>query len=264
MEGIGGICGNRHRNMGDSYYEWGRQRMTAELNLVIQLLLQHGAEDILINDSHDAMLNLHIDDLPSAARLLSGSHKTDSMMEGLAPDFDAALLIGYHAMTGNHKGILSHTYADSIAAVSINGIPAGEAFLNTAFCGAMNVPVLLVSGDDQLAKEVADFGTGTQSAVVKTGISRTAGIMLHPEKIASVYREALACALAAGVKPLKLTAPLRLEVSLRETQMTEIVMRIPGIRRISDQTVGMDFSDYLTCYRTFILIQSIASANYLR
>lgn len=264
MEGIAGICSDRHREIGDIFYEWGRKMMTRELNTVIDIFLKKGVEDIVVNDSHHYMMNLRIDELSSNVSLISGTHKTDSMMEGITSEFDGAVFIGYHGKSGLSSAVLSHTYSDSIIKVTLNGICTGETTLNAAFAGSKSVPVLLVSGDDKVAEEVAELKTGTQSVVTKIGITRSAGMMFHPEKIAKDYEESIEKVFKSTIKPFKIDPPYILDVTLKETQMVDIALRIPGTKRVDDSTLRFECDVYITTYRAFIAIQTIASANYLK
>jgi D-amino peptidase len=63
--------------------------MTEETNAAIEGALEAGATEILVNDSHDAMRNIILEDLNPEARLITGDRKPMSMMEGMGPGFDA-------------------------------------------------------------------------------------------------------------------------------------------------------------------------------
>lgn len=264
MEGIGGICSDRHRELGDKFYEWARRQMTRELKIVIEAFTEQGVAEFVVNDAHDYMLNLHIDELPLAVKLISGSHKTDSMMEGLDADFDGAVFVGYHGKCGLSKAVLSHTYSDSVAKSLLNGTWVGETTLNAAFCGSLGVPLLLVSGDDVLAEEVAALETGTCAVITKYGISRSAGMMLHPQQVRRNYRTAVSEVYQKKIAPFRLTSPYQIEVTLRETQMAAIALRIPGTERLDDATIRFRHEDYITTYRAFNAIQTLAAASYLK
>ena len=264
MEGITGICSDRQRNMGDQLYDWGRKMMIWELNTALQLFAAQGVEEFVVNDSHNNMLNLLLDQLPPSVSLISGSHKTDSMMQGLDASFDGAVFIGYHGRAGLGDAILSHTYSGSILSVTINGIPAGEATLNGALCGSMGVPLLLVSGDNRVAEEVAAMQTGTQSVINKVSITRAAGRMFHPEKVAAAYKSAIDKVYSSTIQPFRLEAPFRLDLTLKEAQMVDMVLRIPGTQRSGDCSLQYGSDNYLTAFRAFLAIMSISSNNYLK
>ncbi len=65
--------------------------MTGEVNACVEALLQHGATDILVNDSHSKMNNLLIEELHEEAALISGDVKPYSMVQGLDQTYDAAV-----------------------------------------------------------------------------------------------------------------------------------------------------------------------------
>ena len=264
MEGISGVCSDRHREMGDMFYDWARKQMTIELTTVINEFRKHGVEEFVVNDSHDYMMNLRIDELPEGTSLISGTHKTDSMMEGVGSEFDGAVFVGYHGKCGLHRAVLSHTYSDSILHAEINEIWFGETTINAAFCGEKDVPLLLVSGDDVLADEVGDLATGTVSVITKYGISRSAGRMLHPTKIAESYKRAVEEVFSSTIKPYKLKSPYHLAIILREPQMVDIALRIPGTIRTGEASLEFFHDEYITTYRAFIAIQTLASKSYLK
>src|SRR5699024_3713429 len=54
----------------------------------------------------------------------------------------------------------------------MNGAPIGEVELNAAITGFFDVPVLMVSGDDCLAKEAQEIFDNIETAVVKKAIDR--------------------------------------------------------------------------------------------
>lgn len=264
MEGISGVSSDRHRELGDVFYEWARRRMTSELVTVINAFKEQGVVEFVVNDSHDYMINLRIDEMPENVSLISGSHKTDSMMQGLTSEFDGAVFIGYHGKCGLHDAVLSHTYSDSIAHAELNGIWFGEATLNAAYCGVKGVPVLLISGDDKLAQEVKDMQTGTRSVIVKYGISRSAGRMLHPKQVEENYRKAIAQIPNTTIKPFVMDSPYTLDITLRETQMVDISLRIPGTIRTGDASLRFTHEDFITTFRAFIAIQTLSSGSYLK
>ncbi len=264
MEGINGVCTNRHREMGDLFYDWARKQTTTELNTVINEFKKRGVEEFVVNDSHDNMINLRIDELPEGSSLISGTHKTDSMMEGISSEFDGAVFIGYHGKCGMHRAVLSHTYSDSIFHAKINGIWFGETTINAAFCGEKGVPLLLVGGDDVLAEEVSELGTGTRSVITKYGISRSAGRMLHPKQVAENYRKAIEEVFQSDIKPFILKSPYQIDITLREPQMLDIALRVPGTKRTGESSLQFNHDDYITTYRAFIAIQTLATRSYLK
>ncbi len=60
-----------------------RERMTAEVNAAVEGALAGGADEVIVNDSHDGMRNLLPDELHPAVRFISGNDKPLGMMQGV-------------------------------------------------------------------------------------------------------------------------------------------------------------------------------------
>ena len=68
---------------------------------------------------------------------------------------DAALLVGMHAMAGTADGVMNHTVSGTgWREVRFNGRAVGEVGINAALCGAWGCPVLMVTGDEAVCREV--------------------------------------------------------------------------------------------------------------
>ena len=91
------------------------------------------------------------------AELISGSLKPLSMVQGITDEARCALFIGYHAGAGSQAGILDHTYYGRVVArLRVNGKDWNETAVNAAVCGALGVPVALVTGDQTVCAQARD------------------------------------------------------------------------------------------------------------
>ena len=88
MEGISGVVTWDHVSHTHKEYERFRKLMTAEVNAAIEGALAGGATGIVVNDSHGSMGNILIEELDSAAELISGSPKPFGMMQGIEISFN--------------------------------------------------------------------------------------------------------------------------------------------------------------------------------
>ncbi len=261
MEGVAGITSDHHREPGREDYQWGRQLMTGEANAAIAGAFDAGASEVLVNDSHNTMDNVQPEHLDPRARLLSGSRKPLSMMEGISRRFDAALFIGYHARRGTAKAIMDHTYSERVVnTVRINGKPAGETLLNGLVAGYYGVPLVLVSGDRALAREVQALGHGIHTVVVKEAVTRYSAASDHPEAVREKIRASVEQALSASQwpKPLRLRSPYRFEVAFIHTYMADLCMRVPGLKRRDGRTVSFRQENYLTGFKELLALMSLA------
>ena len=131
-------------------YDRARSLMTGELNAAVEGALNAGAKEIIVNDSHGPMINLLIEKINPAAKLITGSPKPLSMMQGIDRDFAAAIFVGYHARMGA-PGVLSHTYSGArVANIWVNDIPGRPAHAGLNIFGVL---VVLVCGDDVVCRE---------------------------------------------------------------------------------------------------------------
>ncbi|MDP9483345.1 MAG: M55 family metallopeptidase, partial [Chloroflexota bacterium] len=181
MEGVAGVSHHGPTGREDREYPAAVQLMTGEANAAIIGAFEGGATEVLVNDSHGEMHNLDQLALDPRASLLQGQ-KAWSMVAGAGPDrdFEVALLVGYHARAGNLLGTIAHTYSFQPVRSTLNGRPAGEAAINAIALGAWGVPVGLVSGDDVLAEEMADWFPWAERVAVKEGAGWKAAASVHP------------------------------------------------------------------------------------
>jgi D-amino peptidase len=266
MEGIAGVV---HEDQTDpteprhsGEYNRFRRLMTDEANAAIAGALEAGAKTVLVNDSHWLMRNLLAEDLNPAAELVSGGPKRLSMVEGIDTGFDAAMFIGYHARAGTRNATIDHTYTSRVYEARLNGEPVGELALNAAMAGVHNVPVALVSGDKALAEEArALLGGGVEAVVVKEAVGRFAARSLAPSVACGRIRAGAAAALRRTHSPLRIPAPIRLEVDFALTQMADMAELVPGSCRTAGRTVGYTGDDYREVFRAWRAMYNLASVQ---
>jgi len=261
MEGVAGVPSWEFGSSRKKDYSIGRELMVEEVNAAIKGALEAGAKLIIVNDSHGNMLNLNPSKLNKAARLLQGEVKPWSMMEGMDRKYDAALFIGYHAMAGTFFGNMCHTYCGALTEVKVNGKVWGETELNGAFCGASKTPLVFVSGDEAITKEIKKFIPNIKTASVKKAYGMRAALSLHPELAREKIRQGVKIALLERkkIKPFLPKAPYTLEVKLREPDMADICTRIPGTKRIGARIIQFKNRSYIEVYRCLLAIMSLAS-----
>jgi len=240
LEGITGINCGKFLMEKKSEYTRARKLMMHDLNASIEGILEAGATQILVNDAHGSMRNLIIEDLHEAADLITGFPKSNVMMAGMDNEFDAVIFIGYHAKNGS-SGILSHTVNGRVIDnIKINGTSYGEAGINAAISGFYNTPVVMISGDDILQKEVNQILPDVEFAVTKEVLSPLAGKMLNPKKTKKLLKEIAKRGLLRKEKIKLFTLPekLQMEVTLRNPEQADVVKIIPGIKKISPTIIG--------------------------
>jgi len=158
MEGISGVVASDHTSSSHKEYERFRKLMTADTNAAIEGALSGGATQVVINDSHEGMANILIEELNPAASLISGSPKPFGMMQGMGPEIDVVFFVGYHAAAGTGAAVLEHSWTGIVVEVCLNGLVVGETGLNAALAGAYGRPIVLVTGDRAATEEARAAG----------------------------------------------------------------------------------------------------------
>ncbi len=263
MEGISGVVHNAHTNWPGGDYERARGWMVRDVNAAIEGALAGGATEIVVNDAHESMRNLIIEDLHPAAQLVSGHSKPVSMMWGIDSSFAAALLVGYHARVGDPQGVINHTYSGAIVtALRLNGREMGEVALSAAVAGHFRVPVGLVTGDSAVVREAQEALGDIETVAVKEGIGRYAALCLHPTEARKRIRAAAERALrrAYELRPVVLTPPVELELRFPRTPMADECELIPHVRRVDGFTVSYRADDVLQAYKLLQALVELADA----
>ncbi len=256
MEGTAGVVDWDQCISGGAMYPYYVDLLTGEINAAIEGAMAAGATEFLVNDAHSKMANLRPDALAGRASYLSGRYKPMYMMQGLDESFDAVFLISYHGSMGSEGSVLSHTYFPlAFAEVTIDGVVAGEAGINSLVARAYGVPIVLVTGDETTSEETRRFCPDIRAAVVKKSVSRFAAESLHPQAAQELIREE--ARLAVQHLPLAepvTSAPITLAISFRSSDYCQLAARIAGVERTGPLAARITAADPLEIYRTFITV----------
>jgi D-amino peptidase len=262
MEGVAGISHTAPTGRDDRGYPDACRLMEGEANAAVGGAFDAGATEVVVNDSHGPMFNLSPMALDARARLVQG-RKPWSMVEAAADGrFDVALFVGYHARAGHPRGTIAHTYTGQPTLTTLAGRPTGEYGINGLYLGALGVPVGLVTGDDALADEVAEWLPWTERVVVKRGRGFRAADSVHPsvarELIAAGARRAVERAAAGELRALELQTPVEVGIDFRHAGQADFAAVIPGFERAGDRGVRYRAADGIDAYRAFVAAVRIA------
>jgi D-amino peptidase len=239
--------------------------MAGDVNAVVEGLLEAGATEIVVNDSHGSMRNIIADDLHPRAHLISGSPKPLSMMQGIDDSFAACIFIGYHGKAGSTAAVLDHTFSGgSIRAVKINGIEMPELGINGAIAGYFKVPVIMVSGDKETCKQAKSIlGNEIVTAAVKEGIGRYAAKLLPPGEARRRLKEKAKEALLKRnkISPFKLNPPLNIELEFLKSSQVEMPLLVPQVKQISPRAVAFSSNDFLEGFKLMRALIALASRS---
>jgi D-amino peptidase len=262
MEGVSGIVDwSQVDPRKPQEYEAYRKLMVADLNAAIEGVLEAGAEEVVVADSHGRMNNLPPEEVHEAAILIRGSPRPWLMMEGIDESFDAALYVGYHSMKGTERGVLCHTISGRVVdAVYINEIEMGEFGLNTALASWHGVPSIFISGDAAAVEEAWRLVPNIQGVIVKWGVSRYAARCLNPKRARRLIREKASEALrrVREIKLFRVEEPVEVRMRFVTSTMADVASILPFAERADGRTIRMIFEDYPTAFKALRAAIAIA------
>ncbi len=184
------------------------------------------------------MRNVLVEELHPAAQVVRGpalwAQKPLCQVAGLKPGMDVGIFVGFHSRAGTQGGLLSHTWAGAVVhKLSINGQEAGETLINAALLGEAGVPVALVCGADDLAREAqADLGD-VEVAVVKEALGRQLAACWGPRRTVPLLKEAAAVAIrrhkSGAFAPLALATPARVDLEVKNDAQATRMQLVPGL-----------------------------------
>ncbi|MGY3205222.1 M55 family metallopeptidase [Streptomyces sp. TE5632] len=262
MEGATGVTWPADVLPGTPQWERCRSMFTSDVDAAVRGFFDGGADEVLINEAHWSMRNLLLERLDERAEMLTGRHKSLSMVEGVQHgDVDGIAFIGYHAGAGM-EGVLAHTYlANSITGVWLNGERASEGLLNAAVVAEYGVPVVLVTGDDVACEDALGYAPEALKVAVKDHVSRYAAVCRTPARTAADIRAAAkeAAALAGRQEPLA-AGPFTVEVEFDAEHLAMAVTVVPGVVRAGERKVAYTSGTMHDGIRAFKAVTTIASA----
>lgn len=266
MEGATGVTAPEDVLPGTAAYERFRRLLMGDVNAAIAGAFDGGATEVLVNEAHDGMRTLLIEDLDERARLISGNHKPLIMMEGIDRGIDLVFFIGYHAGASD-SGVLSHTFfGRGLTLVSLNGEPCSEGRMNAVLAGAYGVGVGLVTGDEAACADAARYIPSARTVAVKQGIDRYAAICLPPARTKQMIREAAAsaCRDPAAQAPLATESPFHWSVTMTNPSSAQRAALIPTVERVEPRTVQWSSHDFPESFRTFEAVALIVAGSFER
>ncbi|MEU4727417.1 M55 family metallopeptidase [Streptomyces sp. NPDC023588] len=262
MEGATGVTWPADVMPGTPQWERCRGLFTSDVNAAVLGFYDGGADQVLINEAHSTMRNLLLEDLDARAEMITGRHKSLSMVEGVQHgDVDGIAFVGYHTGAGS-EGVLAHTYlANSITGVWVNGVRASEGLLNAHVVAECGVPVILVTGDDLTCADAAGYAPDAVTVAVKDHVSRYAAVCRTPARTAADIRAAAkqATALAVRHEPVR-GGPFTVELEFDAEHLAMAATVVPGVERCGERRVAYTSETMYEGIRTFKAVTTVVSA----
>jgi D-amino peptidase len=126
--------------------------------------------------------------------------------------------------------------------------------INAALCGHFDAPVVLVTGDDALEKEVrSTLGEDVECAVTKYALDRWTARCVALERSRETIKRQASRALSRldSFAPHKLEGPVTLEVEFTSTSEALWASLVPGTTRKSPRTVSYTADNIVDAWKGF-------------
>lgn len=248
LEGVAGVVSFEPQTFPTGkYYDNACRLLTAEVNAEVEGLLASGATEILVADGHGPGA-IWFEDLHPKAKLLHGRPITWKQFIGAVQGFDAAVIVGQHAMAGTQTGNLNHTQSSaSIDFFKLNGRPIGEIAQFALYAGACKIPVIHLTGDEDACREARELIPGIATTAVKQGMGRGVAISISASESRRLIRAGAEAALRNHQKnpvaPLVWPGPYVLEKRFFQTDAADLAALAQGVERVDSQTIRLRGDD---------------------
>lgn len=256
IEGITGVTSWDETRHGHADHVWAAEQMTDETLAASRAAIEMGAKEIYIKDAHDLARNMDIRKFPKEVTLIKGwTQCPESMVAGMDESFDAAVFIGYHSGSGSNGNPLSHTMnVDKPIYIKINGELVSEFIINAYIAAAHDVPVVFLSGDENICRESKELVEDIETVVTKKGLggatfNESPEIVL--EKIEAGVKEGLNNIQQCKIKPL---AEHTVEIRFKEHEDAHRASFYPEVKLIDDYTVEYKPKDIKEMTTTMMFI----------
>lgn len=255
---IEGVTGATHGEETDKkktvVYKEFREQMTAEVAAACEGALEAGASEVWVKDAHWTARNIIPSKLPEQVRLVRGwSGHPFSMVQELDETFHAVVMIGYHSRGGSDASPLAHTMSGRLAHIKINDRFASEFLLHAYAAATVGVPVVFVSGDEGLCREVPALNPNIATNAVMRGVGNST-VSIHPDRAVKQIREGVEQALKGDVARCRLGLPDHFAVEIRYKRHTEAYRAsfFPGAQLSEPHAIRYETDDYLNVLRLLL------------
>lgn len=266
MEGLSGIDRQEMTSFSKpEAYRIGREMLTEEVNAAIRGLVEGGAGSIRVVDSHASGNTQEPDILLDRMDKRATFEFRDTDFSGYrdmpGAGFDAIVCVGMHAR-GRTLGFLAHTFTWE-PSWRVNGRDITETEIIAHFAAPHGVPVVMVSGDDVLQKQIAERFPGAEFGLVKRARGRAhADLLPLAEARANVEAAARrAVAKIRTVRPFPVEPRFEWELGFQNAAQAERASVATGVQRASETSVKYASPTFRDGYNTTTGLIRLATAE---
>jgi len=269
MEGVSGATDFKHTSFAHKpEYAEGRKSLTDDVNAAIAGLKSAGATEIVVVDGHGSGNNTGPDVLEDQLLAPAKMHYRDTpfdiFMDSYDHSFDAIVAIGMHAGAGNRVGFLSHTWTFEDVEYQVNGVPFNESMILAAGAARLKIPLIMVSGDDQLERQIRREMPWVKYATVKHAVDRSKAEAFPRDEVSrrieTAAREALENLAAAKLPDWH--GPYRFALTFQDESQARLASLVPGAELLGNGLKAqVRASDFEEGYRLSIRLIGLPSIS---
>jgi D-amino peptidase len=253
MEGISGI--NRVHQVLFSFpadYQPSREFLTGDVNAAIRGLVAGGAGEIIVTDAHGSGNpdpDILLDKMDKRATFEWRDTPFDPYRDLPDTSYQAIVCIGMHSRA-NTDGFMAHTVTVE-PSYKVNQLDITETEIIAHFAAPFHIPVIMVSGDDVLRKQIAERFPQAEYGLVKNAKGRASADLL-PEREAWSNIEAAAKRAMEKLgrfKSFDVAPGYQWEMGWQNAAQADFVERgSPGVKRVSPTSVGYQTTTFREGY----------------
>ena len=231
-----------------------QRQMTAEVAAACAGAWAAGVESIVIKDAHWTARNIDPHQLAVPAgkelQLIRGwSGHPFAMVQGLDESFDAVAFIGFHAAGGCGGNPLAHTVSSrAFARVELNGRTASECLIYAYAAASVGVPLVFLSGDQQLCDEASGLIDGLQTVATLQGFGASVQSILPAEAVqriqAGVQAAVHLSARGPVVAPPALPEAFNFKLCFNKASDAYAKSFYPQVQQVSDTELVLETRRY--------------------
>ena len=223
LEGISGVCvWEQTRDRTSALYQDARRLLMGDIRAAVEGCLEGGAEEVLVSDGHGGGFNIIPELLPEGATCFAGRERRPYMSWAQIYDgVGGVILLGYHAMAGTPDGMLRHTQSSQGGnRYWYNGRECGEMAQSALVYGALDIPVVMVTGDTATVREANAFFDGIVTVSVKESLGEQFGVLMAPAAAHKLIREGAREAMGRcdRCQPFRMSLPIHGQLRFRDKE----------------------------------------------
>jgi len=241
-----------------------RELLTADVNAVIDGLFAGGADSVFVVDAHGSFNpepDILLDKMDSRAKMLFKKERFHPYVDLLDENnYDAIVAVGMHSKTGG-GGFAEHTMNLGTDWI-FNGMSINESELLAYSWGRIGVPLIFVSGDDKLARQLA-WMDWLEYTTVKEAKGIDDAELKPVEEVHKTLRSAAERSVRNlnQVKAIKLSEPITAELRVIPPADLSVLENVPGID-YQEQKVIFKAADFQEAYDGIRGLLNVAQVGY--